>query len=57
MCARHCPEHAIVCNEGYPVWIKEKCTLCLKCLHHCPQFAIQYGKHTLKHGQFVYPEK
>lgn len=54
-CANRCPEHAIVCKEGLPVWVKEKCAMCLRCLHHCPGFAIQYGKHTLKHGQFVHP--
>ena len=56
-CARQCPEQAIECKDGYPVWTKEKCTLCLKCLHQCPRFAIQYGKRTAKHGQFVSPEK
>lgn len=54
-CASQCPEQAIECKDGYPVWTKEKCTLCLRCLHHCPRFAIQYGRHTMKHGQFVHP--
>jgi|GEM_PF-4447285 len=36
-----------------PVRSKEKCTLCLGCLHRCPVFAIQYGKHTKAHGQYV----
>lgn len=35
-CASQCPEQAIECKDGYPVWTKEKCTLCLRCLHHCP---------------------
>lgn len=56
-CARQCPEQAIECNDGYPVWTKERCTMCLRCLHHCPHFAIQYGKQTVKHGQFVHPEE
>ena len=55
-CAKHCPTQTIVLNEeGYPVWEKEQCTLCLRCLHSCPAFAIQYGKHTERHGQFLYP--
>ena len=28
--------------------------MCLACLHHCPKFAIQYGKNTKKHGQYVH---
>lgn len=56
-CATQCPEQAIGCKDGYPVWTKAKCTLCLKCLHSCPKFAIQYGKHTIRHGQFLHPGK
>ena len=26
---------------------------CLGCLHKCPTFAIQYGRNTKKHGQYV----
>lgn len=55
LCAKKCPVEAIEIQEGRPVWIKEKCTLCLGCLHHCPTFAIQYGKQTKKHGQYVNP--
>ena len=29
-----------------PVWGKERCAMCLRCLHRCPKFAIQYGKST-----------
>ena len=29
-----------------PVWVKERCAMCLRCLHRCPKFAIQYGKST-----------
>ncbi len=51
-CERECPEHAIALREGAPVWVKEKCTLCLHCVHSCPAFTIQYGKNTKKHGQY-----
>ncbi len=52
-CAAECPEHAIEIREGHPVWVKEKCTLCLHCLHTCPAFAIQYkGDGTKAHGQY-----
>lgn len=56
LCMRECPVQAIGCDEaGRPVWHKEQCTLCLRCLHRCPAFAIQYGRHTERHGQFTYP--
>ena len=29
--------------------------MCLGCLHRCPEFAIQYGKNTKKHGQYMNP--
>ena len=43
LCARKCPVQAIEIKGKKPVWVKEQCTLCLRCLHHCPKFAIQYG--------------
>lgn len=55
LCAKICPVGAIEMQDDKPVWIKNQCTLCLGCLHRCPKFAIQYGKHTKKHGQFVNP--
>lgn len=55
LCAKKCPVEAIKMQEGKPVWVKEKCTLCLGCLHRCPKFAIQYGKRTQKHGQYLNP--
>ena len=55
LCAKKCPAAAIEMQGGRPVWVKEKCTLCLGCLHRCPKFAIQYGKKTKKHGQYVNP--
>ena len=55
LCAKICPVGAIEIRNDKPVWIKNQCTLCLGCLHRCPKFAIQYGKCTKKHGQFVNP--
>lgn len=55
-CEKGCPTRTIKLNEDrYPVWENRQCTLCLRCLHSCPAFAIQYGKHTERHGQFIYP--
>ena len=42
-------------RDNRPIWIKEQCLQCLGCLHRCLVFAIQYGKKTIKHGQFVHP--
>ena len=46
---------AIEIRDKKPVWVKQKCTACLGCLHRCPKFAIQYGKNTVKHGQYTNP--
>ena len=54
-CADFCPECAITMQDGKPVWTKKKCSLCLGCLHRCPQAAILYGTHTEHHGQYVNP--
>lgn len=52
LCAKKCPVHAIEMREKRPVWVKDKCTMCLGCLHRCPKFAIQYGSKTKTHGQY-----
>lgn len=54
LCAKKCPVHAITMQEKKPVWTKKKCTMCLGCLHRCPAFAIQYGRNTKKHGQYIH---
>lgn len=55
ICAKNCPVQAIKIQEKKPVWMKKQCTMCLGCLHRCPKFAIQYGRNTKKHGQYVHP--
>ena len=55
LCMKECPVKAIEIQDGKPVWVKDKCTMCLGCLHRCPTFAIQYGKNTKKHGQYLHP--
>lgn len=53
LCERKCPAEAIKMQAGRPVWVKDQCIMCLGCLHRCPQFSIQYGKNTKKHGQYI----
>ena len=55
LCARKCPVQAIEMQGKRPVWVKEKCALCLGGLHRCPKFAIQYGNRTQHHGQYTNP--
>lgn len=55
LCAKQCPLGVIELREGKPVWVKDKCNLCLGCLHRCPQFAIHYANKTQNHGQFINP--
>lgn len=54
LCAKQCPVNAIEIRSGKPVWVKEKCAMCLGCLHHCPEFAIQRGSKTKEHGQYIH---
>lgn len=56
LCARNCPVQAIEMQDQKPVWVKKKCSMCLRCLHCCPRFAIQYDNKTKKHGQYVHPQ-
>ena len=56
LCAEKCPVNAIEIRDGKPVWVKDRCALCLGCLHRCPKFVIQYGNGvTKKHGQYKNP--
>lgn len=54
LCASHCPADAIEIRNSKPVWVKDKCAMCLGCLHRCPKFAIQRGAKTALHGQYMH---
>ena len=54
LCEKLCPVEAIKIQNGKPVWVKEKCAMCLGCLHRCPEFAIQRGNKTAIHGQYIH---
>lgn len=51
LCAKQCPVRDIVMTEGNPVWQNNSCTGCLRCYHHCPQRAIEWGRFTKNKGQ------
>lgn len=48
LCARNCPVHCIRMDEKShrPVWVKDDCELCFRCLHKCPKSAIEFGNWT-----------
>lgn len=55
LCAKGCPTQAIAMKDGKPTWVKSQRAMCLRCLHRCPKFAIQYDNRTQQHGQYVHP--
>ena len=57
LCASLCPDKFITIEGGRPTWRPGHCNLCFACLHHCPTFAIQYGRNSRKHGQYTCPKK
>lgn len=54
LCADNCPADVIELKDGRPIWEGE-CTLCLGCIHRCPQRAIEYGKGTVPKGRYYNP--
>lgn len=46
LCEKKYPAKVIKLENKKPVWVKDKCVMCLGCLHRCPKFSIQYGKNT-----------
>ena len=56
ICANVCPVSDIKGGLGFePEWLHNgKCLTCFSCYHHCPHHAIEFGKRTLKKGQYFY---
>lgn len=50
-CVKACPLANVTMNGDVPSW-GERCTLCLGCYHVCPRHCINYGRSTLKKGQW-----
>lgn len=56
ICVRSCPNHNIEMIDGRPQW-GDNCCSCLACYHSCPRHAVEYGKATLKKGQYFFRHK
>lgn len=54
LCAKACPFGNMTMVEGKPEW-QHRCEFCMRCIHICPQRAIQYKKGTLKKGRYINP--
>jgi ferredoxin len=55
LCARLCPVDNVELREGH-AWFADCCVLCLRCLHACPQEAIQIGKLTVNKFRWKGPK-
>ncbi|MDE6283712.1 MAG: EFR1 family ferrodoxin [Muribaculaceae bacterium] len=54
LCARECPMRNITMQDGHPQW-GPVCAMCLRCFHHCPVRAIDYGTKTSGKKQYKAP--
>lgn len=54
ICAQSCPFGNLEMAAGKPQW-QHHCEMCLRCIHICPQKAIQYKKTTVKKGRYHHP--
>ena len=55
LCKEICPMRCIeMDSEQHPVW-QGDCTMCLSCLHRCPEQAIQHANDTLDKGRYINP--
>jgi len=55
VCAKACPFENIVMKEGKPQW-QHHCEMCMRCIHICPQKALQFKKNTQKRWRYRNPE-
>ena len=53
-CERVCPVANVKMENGHPKW-GSRCCSCLACYHICPVHAVEYGKATIKKGQYFFP--
>lgn len=52
-CAKVCPRQNITLPQGArPAWGND-CLMCLRCYHHCPVHAVEWGRMTRSKGQYL----
>ena len=56
LCAQICPVDNVELRDGHPHFA-EHCVLCLRCLHNCPQEAIQIGNLTVEKFRWHGPKE
>ena len=56
ICAKVCTAGCITMTAGVPFWEEVHCHMCMSCLQHCPQEAIQYGRSTANKGRYLHPD-
>lgn len=55
ICVGRCPLKNIALDSNdSPQWGSDCCS-CLACYHSCPKHAVQYGKATIRKGQYYHP--
>ncbi len=54
ICVQICPVDNIKLINEKPEW-QHKCQQCLRCLHYCPQEAIQFGEYTKGRERYNHP--
>lgn len=54
LCARGCPFGNLAMAGSRPQW-QHRCEMCMRCIHICPQKAIQFRKGTLHKGRYLHP--
>lgn len=57
LCTKSCPAHDIRLSDGLPQWKNDTCEQCLRCYHHCPTRAIDWGRFTQGKKQALSPFK
>lgn len=55
ICAQSCPFDNLGMSDHKPQW-QHHCEMCMRCIHICPQKAIQYKNGTMKKGRYRHPE-
>ena len=53
ICQKACPVGNVILSDGLPTW-NGNCEGWLNCYHSCPHHAINFGKSTMRKGQYTF---